>query len=458
VIQLYRWLRRPLDFLSECRARYGHTFTLRIAGGGTWVITDNPDTIREVWSAGPSEMHAGKANEILRPFLGEHSLLMLDGERHLRVRRLMLPPFHGERMVAYGTAMLEIAHAAIDRWPLGKAFPIHPRFQAITMDVILRTVFGIEGASRHAELASVFETLLRVATWPPLMLPAFQVDLGPLSPWGRFLRIGERADRLLREEIDNRRRAGTEGRTDVLSLLLDARDEEGRPMSDEELRDELVTLLVAGHETTATSLAWSMRWILPDKALLARLRDELRTAENGDGSLEPARVAKLGLLDAAVRETLRLSPVVPLVARELMRPVQVGAFELPVGARLLPCIHLAQRRPEVFPSPEKFDPDRFLQKNAAISPSDWFPFGGGIRRCVGMAFALYEMKMVLAAVLSRGALRLANRRPVQPVRRAITLSPSEGLPVVLEARAPRSAPPRARPEGATSNTPELAGN
>jgi cytochrome P450 len=458
VIQLYRWIRAPLDFLTECRARFGDTFTLRIAGGGAWVITENPETIREVWSAGPSEMHAGKANEILRPFLGDHSILMLDGERHLRVRRLMLPPFHGERMVAYGSAMLEIANAAIDKLPLREPFPIHPRFQAITMDVILRTVFGVEGASRHAELASVFETLLRIGAWPPLLIPAFQVDLGPLSPWGRFLRVGERADRLLRDEIDRRRREGTAGRTDVLSLLVDARDEEGKPMSVEELRDELVTLLVAGHETTATSLAWALRWILPDAALLGRLRDEIRTAEDGSGSLDPARVAKLELLDAAVRETLRLSPVVPLVARELMRPVRAGGFDLPVGVRLLPCIHLAQRRPEAFPNPERFDPDRFLQKSAKISPSEWFPFGGGIRRCVGMAFAMYEMKMVLAAVLSRATLRLASRRPIRPVRRAITLSPSEGLPVVLLARAPRSGPPRARREGATSNTTELPTN
>ena len=224
------------------------------------------------------------------------------------------------------------------------------------------------------------------------------------------MRLSEKADRLLREEIDRRRRAGTEGRTDVLSLLLDARDEEGRPMSDEELCDELVTLLVAGHETTATSLAWSLRWILPDSGLLARLR-----------------------------EVLRLSSVVPLVGRELMWPMKAGAYDLPVGTRLLPCIHLAQRRPEVFPDPERFDPDRFL-KGEKPPPTAWFPFGGGIRRCVGMAFAMYEMKMVLAAVLSRASLRLASKKPIRPVRRAVTMSPSEGLPVVLEARAARTAP------------------
>lgn len=438
-VQLYRWIFRPLEFLSECRARFGDPFTLRIAGAGTWIVTDSPDTIREVWSAGPNEMHAGKANEPLRPFLGENSLLMLDGERHLRIRRLMLPPLRGERMAAYGSAMLEIAQGSIDRWPFGRPFPIHARFQAITMDVILRTVFGVEEAARYAELAALFEELLRVGSWPPLLIPRLQVDLGSLSPWGRFLRLSEKADRLLREEIDRRRRAGTEGRTDVLSLLLDARDEEGRPMSDEELCDELVTLLVAGHETTATSLAWSLRWILPDSGLVARLREEVRSAEGEGGGLDPARVAKLELLDAVLREVLRLSSVVPLVGRELMWPMKAGAYDLPVGTRLLPCIHLAQRRPEVFPDPERFDPDRFL-KGEKPPPTAWFPFGGGIRRCVGMAFAMYEMKMVLAAVLSRASLRLASKKPIRPVRRAVTMSPSEGLPVVLEARAARTAP------------------
>jgi cytochrome P450 len=207
-------------------------------------------------------------------------------------------------------------------------------------------------------------------------------------------------------------------------------------MSDEELRDELVTLLVAGHETTATSLAWSLRWILTDDALLARLKDEIRGAEVG-GVLVPERVAKLELLDATIRETLRLVPVIPLVGRVLKRPMRACGYDLPAGTRLMPCIYLAHRRPETFPRPATFDPDRFL-RDTKPSPSEWFPFGGGTRRCLGMAFALYEMKMMLAAMLSRTTLKLATKGPIRPVRRAITVYPAEGLPIVVVRRVPRA--------------------
>lgn len=446
-VQLWHWIRNPLDYLDECRARFGDTFTLNLPGVGRWVITDDPEVIRELFRAGPAEVHAGEANVVLKPFLGEHSLLLLDGERHLRVRRLMLPPFHGERMQAYGRAMLEIADAAVDRFPLGETFAIHRHMQGITMDVIIRTVFGVEAAARHDELSSTLTELLEIGAWAPLMLPAVQVDLGPWSPWGRFLRLAARADRLLLDEIRRSREeeakgdggaaSGDRGRTDILSLLVSARDEDGRPMSDEELRDELVTLLVAGHETTATSLAWALRWLLTDAPLLDRLTREIRASMRG-GELEPERVNKLELLDATVRETLRLVPVVPLVGRVLKRAMKLGPLELPAETKLLPCIYLTQRRPEVFPRPATFDPDRFL-RGAKPSPSEWFPFGGGIRRCIGMAFAIYEMKMVLAAILSRASLRIAAEGPIRPVRRSITLSPSGGMPVVLDSRRPRGA-------------------
>jgi len=275
-----------------------------------------------------------------------------------------------------------------------------------------------------------------VASWPPLLIPYFQVDLGPLSPWGRFVRLRDRADALFYAELAERKREGDRARSDVLALLMEARDEAGAPMSDEELRDELVTLLVAGHETTATALSWALRWISATPGLTERLVDEIATASEGS-RLVPERVAKLPLLDATVRETLRLQPVVPLVGRMLQKPARIGGYDLPAETIVMASIYLAQQRPEAYPEPWRFDPDRFSNKKA--SPYEWLPFGGGIRRCVGMAFALYEMKMVLSATLARVKFRLTDVRAARVERRSITLSPEGGLSLIVERKAPRGA-------------------
>jgi cytochrome P450 len=394
-----------------------------------------------MFAAGPDMMQGGKANVVLRPFLGSSSLILLDGDEHQRQRRLLMPPFHGERMQAYGKLMIDIAHASLDTWPVGRAFRFHRPMQSITMDIILRAVFGFDEGARMQRLHALLTKRLGMAAWPPLMLPAMQKDLGPLSPWGRFVRIGLQVDEILNEQIRDRRRAAGPERTDVLSLLVNARDEQGQEMSEQELRDELVTLLVAGHETTASALAWAMRWVLANPELEERLRAEIATAAPY-GELLPDRVGKLELLDATVRETLRLQPVVPMVGRILERPARIGGYDLPAGAALLASIYLVQRRPELYPEPERFDPDRFLRTKPA--PYEWFPFGGGIRRCIGMAFAVYEMKMVLATVLSRAWLRLENP-DIRVVRRSITLTPQGGLPVVVTGRLPK---PMARAEDA----------
>jgi cytochrome P450 len=244
-------------------------------------------------------------------------------------------------------------------------------------------------------------------------------------------------------EIHERRAEGSRGRKDILSMLVDARDEAGAPMTDEELRGELVTLLIAGHETSATALAWTFRWLLEKPQLAARVRAELAAAEGDDGAspLTPERIAKLELLDAVVREALRLQPVIPLVGRMLTRSARIGGHDLPAGVGVVCSIYLAQRRASIYPNPNEFDPDRFLGKR--FSPNEFFPFGGGIRRCIGMAFALYEMKMVLARVLARTTLVLAPTKPIHVVRRSITMTPSEGLRVRMTERRP---PPGAVPE------------
>jgi cytochrome P450 len=430
VLQVLRWMRDPFRVMKECQARFGDAFTMRLPGVRTGVtVLADPLAVKDVFAMGPDEGHAGKANFVLRPVLGNHSLLLLDGAEHLRQRKMILPAFHGERMTAYGRTMIDLTDRSIDGWPVGVPFPVHGPMLAITLEVILRTVFGVEDGPRFAELADALRHMLDATANPMLLVPWAQRDLGPMSPWGRYLGYARRASAILRAEIRRGRLEGTAGRADVLAMMLDARDDEGRPLSEDEVHDELVTLLVAGHETTATALAWTLRWLLPDASLLRRLRDEV----DGAGA-DPARIAKLELLDATVKEALRLQPVIPMVGRVLQVPMTIGGHDLPAGAAVAPSIYLVHRRPSLYPEPARFRPDRFVGWKPAAW--EWLPFGGGLRRCVGAAFAIFEMKMVLATMLPRVEMRLARDR-VRAVRRAITVTPERGLPVVVTARRSR---------------------
>jgi cytochrome P450 len=420
IVQGLQYALRPARFFASCARRFGEVFTLRMpVAPGIAVMFTNPEAIRQIFAGDDDELRGGEASAALRPLLGASSILALDGAPHERQRRLMMPPFHGERMLAYGDTMRAIADRAIERWPIGRPFPIHREMQAITLEVILRTVFGAEGARLDA-LRILVQRFAHVATnvlwlWPPL-----QVDLGPLSPWGRVRRIRRELDAFLWAEFARRRAEGVEGRDDVLSLLLAARDENGEPMSDAELCDQLMTLLFAGHDTTATSLAFALHNVLRHPEVLDRLRTEL-----AQGRLE--------YVEATAKETLRLNPIVSEVGRVLSRPMRIGGWDLPAGVEASPCIYLTHRRPDLWPEPERFQPERFLGRRT--SPYEFFPFGGGVRRCLGMAFALFEMKVVLAEILSRVELRLATGYRMQTVRRSITLAPSRGMPVVVARRA-----------------------
>jgi cytochrome P450 len=334
-------------------------------------------------------------------------------------------------MLAYGEQMMELADDAIDGFPDSEPFSLHERMNGIALDVIIRSVFGLERGERERGMRKSLIETLEIMTWPPLLVPAMRVDLGPLSPWGRAVRSMKRTDQWIYEEIAARRAAGTAGRQDILSLLIDARDEDGQPMSDSELRDELVTLLVAGHETTATALTWAMRWVLADPAVEDKVRSEL----DGAGELTPQKVQALPYLDATAREALRLCPIIPIVGRILAHDMTLGGWDLPAGTGVLCSIFLAHRRPEAYEDPTRFWPDRFLKKK--LTPAEFFPFGGGIRRCIGMAFALFEMKMVLARLFRRTRLKLDAPRGIKVVRRSITLMPSDGLRVRLVSRVPR---------------------
>jgi cytochrome P450 len=420
-LQTLRWMYRPGGMLEDCHRRYGDMFTLTIAHEGIWVFLAHPDAAKQVFTGDPRVLHAGEANVVLLPMLGHHSVLLLDEGPHMSQRKLMLPSFHGERMRRYERTMSEVAGAEIERWPLGAANPVRPAMQRITLEVIMRTVFGVQDDARRERLRRTLGEALEWGSDPRRM--AMLAALGPqrVARARMFRRVREPADELIYEEIRSRRAApDLAERDDVLSLLLQARHEDGRPMSDEELRDELMTLLVAGHETTASSLAWAVERLVRHPHALARLRDEVEA----DGELP--------YLDAVCKETLRLRPILALVLRRLTEPTEIGGRLLPAGVNLAPCIYLIHRRADVYPDPLAFRPERFLEQPAGTYT--WIPFGGGVRRCLGASFALFEMKVVLRELVRRLDLRPADPRSERITRRAITLVPERGGEVVAQPR------------------------
>ncbi len=431
ILQTLQWVRKPIPFMQECMQRYGDCFTVHWLGGPPVVFFSDPEAIKQIFASDPEQLQAGKANFILKPTLGENSVLLLDGARHKRERKLLMPSFQGDRMRVYGEVMREIADRAIDTWPTGRSFPIHEQMQSITLDVILRTVFGMEEGPHLGELRQCLIDFVTLTTANPyLMIPLLQIDLGPLTPWRRLKQMSQKVDELLYAQIARRRAAERNGHDDILAMLIEARHEDGQPMSDVELRDEMMTMLLAGHETTATSLAWTFHRILQHPEVKEKLAAELKRVI-GSGPVMPQHLVELEYLDATIKETMRLNPILPLVARRLEEPTRIGKCDLPAGVAVSPCIYLAHRRPDVWPDPERFDPDRFLAKRPG--PNEFFPFGGGVRHCLGAAFAMYEMKIVLAQALSRVSLRSAPGHTVRVVRRSITFAPSGGMPVIREA-------------------------
>jgi cytochrome P450 len=414
-----RWWRRPLQTLDECHARYGDMFTYRMAYEGTWVFVSDPEAVKQVFTGDPRLLHAGEANIVLLPVLGEHSVLLLDEPAHMKERKLMLPAFHGKRMQAYGEVMAEVAAAEIDRWPADQPVRMRPRMQSVTLEIILRAVFGVGEGERLTRLRDQLRGTLNLISNPRRAL--FLVMLGPerLRRFPPFRRNIERLDRLLFEEITARRGASDLAeRDDILSLLLQARHEDGRPMSDRELRDELMTLLVAGHETTATGLSWAIE-------LLARHPDELSRLEDSVAAGEEE------YLDAVIKETLRLRPVIALVLRKLVEPMEIGGRLLPAGVSVAPSIYLVHRRPDIYPEPERFRPERFLEQPAGTYT--WIPFGGGVRRCLGGAFAEFEMAVVLRELIGRRRLQSVGD-PEHSVRSTITNVPNRGAEVLVVPR------------------------
>ncbi|MFO0686513.1 MAG: cytochrome P450 [Sandaracinus sp.] len=412
---------RMLPFFERCRARYGSTFSLRIPTQPPIVVFSDEAPIREIFGLRPEDVSVGAALDWMEPFVGRHSLLLMDGERHLRERRLLLPPFHGSRMHAYGDAIREIARRAMDEWPLERLFAIEPAARAITLDIILRTVFGASGAELEALRQAVLDVLAQFSVFN--IVSALRFDLGELTPWGRFVARRAALDQLLFRLIRERRAAGPRDRDDVLTMLLEARYEDGQPMRDEELRDELITLVGAGHETSTSALAWAFQCLAHHPDAQARARAELDAA--------PSEPAELPWIDAIVKETLRYHAVFPLVGRVLQRPQTIGGWDLPAGTLVYVSIHLTHRNPAHWSHPERFDPERFL--DARPPAFGYLPFGGGSRRCIGMQYALYEMRGIVAEALRRFRIAPAGA-PEPAITHGLTLAPSRGARVRLSAR------------------------
>jgi cytochrome P450 len=389
------------------------------------VVVSDPAEAKRIFAGDSATLRAGDGNRgPLRQLVGEESILLLDEEQHLHRRKLMLPPFHGDRMRVYGKLITEIADAEIDRWPLHQAFPLRPSMQAITLRVILRAVFGIEHQEQAlGHLEKLFVRYSKQGMRPWMLLTA-QRELPRFGPWLPFVRTRAKVDEFLRDEIDRRTRDPKLGaREDILSLLIRARDGDGQGLSPAELRDQLMTLLIAGHETTATGLAWSIERLLRHPQVLGRLSGEL--AEDRDE-----------YLGHVVQESLRSRPVIPFVLRYATEPVPIGDYLAPADSLIAISIGLIHQRPDLYPEPAVFRPERF--EDGQTESFAWLPFGGGLRRCLGAAFATYEMRIVIRRVLERCELQAPDLRPERPQRRGVTFAPRHGTLVVLRRRSSAS--------------------
>jgi len=419
VVQTLGWWARPIAFMEQCRARYGKRFTIRLLATPPFVMLSNPDEVKALFTAPAEVLHPGEGARILEPVVGRNSVILLDEGDHLEQRKLMLPAFHGEKMERLSELMTELAERETERWPKGEPIALHPRLQALTLEIILRAVFGLEVGERLDALRERLTTILAMGSRPMSVLPFLQHDFGGRGPWARFVRTRQEADALIFELIEERRREGAE-RDDVLSMLLVARHEDDSPMSPQELRDELMTLLVAGHETTASELAWAFERLAREPAVLDRLVEEI-DQDDGDA-----------YLTATIQETLRRRPVLPNAAPRLVKqPIEIGGWTYPPNVCLVANAYLIQHDPQIYPDPYAFRPERFLDESPGTYT--WIPFGGGRRRCLGASFAMVEMKLVLRAILSRNAVRVNDGLELSR-RRSITLSPRRGAQTVLHAR------------------------
>jgi cytochrome P450 len=423
--QALRWIGRPYEFMRECAQQFGDVFALQLGTQSKYVIVSRPDAIRTVFTADADVLRVGVGNAVLKPFLGPGSLLLLEGDQHLRERKLILPAFHNKAIAGYGDIIRASLLAATSHWSTGHEFVAQEVMQDVSIDVILRAVFGLRGAADGADLKRELVAFLNDRRFT-LGLLAQLGESKPHEGLETFRKQFERIGQLTKALVAQRRSDARDGPGDMLSMLLAARDEEGRGRTDEELRDELLTLVATGYETTATALSWGVYWIAEKPAVRERLRGEIV----GLGSQpDPKAYGALEYLDATCKEILRIYPIVPSVFREVVRPFSVAGYLLEPGTIVSPSVYLAHHQADLYEDPDAFDPERFLRRT--YSPYEYLPFGGGARRCVGMSLAVYEMKIILATLLERFELEVAQGQSVVPIRRSVTMGASGGPRMVV---------------------------
>lgn len=406
----------PIGHIRWFAGRYGAVSAPRFPGMGLIVSIADPDLIRQVFTGDAGTFHSGESSKpVLEPTVGSNSLLTLDDEAHMRHRKLLLGPFHGQNISRWEETIRSTTEQEIASWPVGEPFALHERLRTITLDVILRAVFGVREQARFEQARALIKEFANRAH-PISLFPAMRRDLGPRSPWVRFKRARANLDTFLYAEIERRRsEPDLAQRDDVLSLLLRATDEAGEHLREQELRDELVTVLAAGHETTATAVAWAFERLLRTPRVLDRLT---RSLEEGDE-----------YLDATIKETLRARPVVTDVGRKLTREIELGGYRLPAGTLVMPAIAALHFRADLYPEPDEFRPERFLQ--GTPDAYTWIPFGGGVRRCIGASFAQFEMRVIIKTILERTRMRPAGRRPERSKLRNVTAAPGRGCQVLV---------------------------
>lgn len=439
VIQMLKWMFNPCAYMEECKKRYGDIFTLQVGYNLTPIVfVSDPVALQQIIGDTKNFEAPGDMQAIIEPLVGKNSIIILSGKRHRRQRQLLMPPFHGERMQTYTQVMSDVAKHFISQLQIGKPFDVRSITQTITLRVMMQVVFGLYEGPRAQQLEQLLVTILNEGGSPLVggmfYFPILRWNLGAWSPWGKFVRLMKQYDELLYAEIRDRREHPDPERTDVLSLLLNARDEEGQSMTDEELRDELMTLLVAGHDSTATSLAWTFYWIhkLPD--VRQKLLEELDSL--GDNP-DFGTILKLPYLNAVCSETLRIYPItIHTAVRVVKTPVSVCGYKLESGTIVWGNVYLTHQREDLYPQPKQFQPERFL--NRQFTPYEFLPFGGGVRHCVGTAFALFEMKLVLATVLNCWEMTLIDNGEVRPTRRGVAIGPDRSIQMVV--KGPRSVP------------------
>ncbi|BAY25802.1 cytochrome P450 [Calothrix sp. NIES-2100] len=436
LIQKLQWIVDPVQYLKKAAKKYPDIFTADIVGYGCPVVfVNHPQVIREVFINDRKKFAAlGEANNVFEPLIGNTSTIMLDGDRHKQRRQLLMPPFHGERMRAYGSLIYNITEKVFSQLPLNKSFSARNVVQEISLLVILEAVFGLHEGKRYCALKQLLALMMDVFKSPLtssfLLVPFLQKDLGLWSPWGRFLHQRQRIDQLLYAEIRERREQSDPNRIDILSLLMSAKDETGNSMTDQELRDELITLLLAGYETTSTAIAWALYWIHYKPEIREKLLQELHTL--GDYP-DPMNIVRLPYLTNVINETLRIYPVLmATLPRVVQEPVELLGHPIEPGTVIVGGIYLTHRRESLYPNPEEFQPERFLDRQ--FSPYEYMPFGAGVRRCIGEALAVFEMKLVLATILSGYQLELESSQPEKAQRRGVTLAPANAVKMVIKGR------------------------